>query len=422
MGNVVMYGLVALNMALYAISAQTSPEGEFSVQLLAEIFSSSAMILMACAMVLSNRPRFLERFFGGLDRMYRSHRFAGLSALVLLFLHFFTIPDLSAPDSAGRTLGKLALIGLTSLVALALVPRIPLIGGYLRLAYNHWRSTHRFIGLFFIVGFVHMLLVDDITASLPLARWYWQPIAVVGIAAYVYKELVAPRLVHRQREYIVEEATRLTPSVLEVALRPLGSRLPQEAGQFAFVRFPGDRSLTESHPFTISSAPRDELLRFSIRASGDWTRHLHRNLAVGESARVAGGFGRFSYKRGRTKQIWVAGGIGVTPFLSWMRDFDENSESAFDIEFFYTVRAPAEASFWPEIEIAGSYSFRTSLNVSSEHGQLSAEDIAARVGGSLGEHSVYLCGPFAMVDAMRSGFRRLGVPARRIRSEEFSFR
>lgn len=105
-----------------------------------------------------------------------------------------------------------------------------------------------------------------------------------------------------------------------------------------------------------------------------------------------------------------------------MRDFDDDAPLRFDIDLFYTVRAPVEASFWPEIETATNDSFRACLNVSSEQGQLSAEQIAARLNGSLGDRSIYLCGPFPMVDALRSGFKRLGVPARRIHSEEFSFR
>lgn len=422
-GNIAMALLVAVNVALYAISVGTFRIGEYPVQLIAEVFSSSAMILLACAIVLSNRPRFLESFFGGLDRMYRSHRVVGLLGLSLLFLHFFTIPDLSASDSAGRTLGKVALIGLTGLVALALIPRIPFIGGYVRLAYQHWRFTHRFAGLFFIIGFVHMLLVDDITATLPLARWYWQPIVFVGMAAYVYKELIGPRLARRRRDYVVEEATRLNASVIDVALRPLGDHMAQDAGQFAFVGFPTDPLLSEAHPFTISSAPGDELIRLSIKATGDWTKHLYRSLAVGAPARIDGSYGRFSHKRGRARQIWVAGGIGVTPFLSWIRNFEETPEP-FDIDFFYTVRARAEAAFWREIRFAARKHpwFRASLNVSSEDGQLGADQIASALGRDVDDCSIYLCGPVPMTEALRSGFKQLGVPAKSIHSEEFSFR
>ena len=60
--------------------------------------------------------------------------------------------------------------------------------------------------------------------------------------------------------------------------------------------------------------------------------------------------GRLNYKTGGEQQIWIAGGIGVTPFLSWVRDFDANSE--FEIDFFYTVRSEADALFWDEFAAA----------------------------------------------------------------------
>jgi len=50
------------------------------------------------------------------------------------------------------------------------------------------------------------------------------------------------------------------------------------AGQFLYVHFDSDKTLEESHPFTISSAPNEEHVRLSIKSSGDWTQHLHDRL------------------------------------------------------------------------------------------------------------------------------------------------
>ncbi len=120
------------------------------------------------------------------------------------------------------------------------------------------------------------------------------------------------------------------------------------AGQFLFVKFEGEKGLDESHPFTISSAPSDDMLRLTIKSSGDFTRHLFANLKVGTSAVVEGAYGMFNYKTGGEKQIWVAGGIGVTPFLSFLRDLKD--DLSHHVDFYYTVRHKEETVFVDEIE------------------------------------------------------------------------
>jgi predicted ferric reductase len=135
----------------------------------------------------------------------------------------------------------------------------------------------------------------------------------------------------------------------------------QRAGQFLFVRFPSDKILNESHPFTISSAPKDEALRVTIKASGDFTRELFTRLKEGAEAVVDGAYGMFDYKTGGQKQIWVAGGIGVTPFLSFIRDMDGNL--AHDVDFYYTVRHPDEALFVDEIQAAAQKNPRLKFHI-----------------------------------------------------------
>ncbi len=89
-GNLTLFTLVLLNLILYLLFPPPHDGSPlFYNQLTAEVLSSSAMVLMSCAIVLANRPRFLEPFFGGLDQMYKSHKTAALTAIIFLFLHFF---------------------------------------------------------------------------------------------------------------------------------------------------------------------------------------------------------------------------------------------------------------------------------------------------------------------------------------------
>ncbi|MBN9060435.1 MAG: ferric reductase-like transmembrane domain-containing protein, partial [Rhizobiales bacterium] len=47
-----------------------------------------AIVFMSVAMLLALRPRALEGWFGGLDKMYRLHKWLGIGALVLSILHW----------------------------------------------------------------------------------------------------------------------------------------------------------------------------------------------------------------------------------------------------------------------------------------------------------------------------------------------
>jgi predicted ferric reductase len=164
------------------------------------------------------------------------------------------------------------------------------------------------------------------------------------------------------------------------------------------------------------------VLRVTIKASGDFTRHLFSNLQAGMDAVIEGAHGMFDYKTGGQKQIWVAGGIGVTPFLSFIRDMDGNL--AHDVDFYYTVRHREEAIFMDEIEAAAKKNPRLKAHIrfSSKDGSLTVDEIVKNAGGSISGHHVYMCGPLPMVQAFEEKFLEMKVPAANIHYEEFNFR
>lgn len=421
LGNYAIAALALLNPVLWILFPPETQQGDyFVIQVISEILSSTGMVLMACAIVLSLRPRFLEPFFGGLDKMYKTHKTVALAGLGFVLLHFLTMPT-SGDPTPGRIMGKVALVGLLVLVALTIAPRLPVVGGYVQLAYHHWRWTHKLVGAFFILGMLHTFNVKNILQTAEIAALYWKIVAYGGAAAYVYQMLIAP-LLRRMQRYTVSDVQRLNSSTIEVTLAAQGKRPLQRAGQFAFVRFPGDRVLSEPHPFTVSSGPHEPNLRLSIKAAGDWTKHLYHHLTPGTAAQIDGCYGAFDHRRGGPQQIWIAGGIGVTPFLSWVRSMTESPGQR--IHFFYTVRAESDALFWNEFAAADQQhpTFSAILNVSSRDGSLTVDRIAATVGVELAGFDCYLCGPLAMTQALSAGLQARGVPKQQIHYEEFNFR
>jgi predicted ferric reductase len=188
------------------------------------------------------------------------------------------------------------------------------------------------------------------------------------------------------------------------------------------VRFPGDKTLNESHPFTISSAPSEDDLRLTVKASGDFTRYLFNHLQAGTDAVIEGAYGMFDYKLGSQKQIWVAGGIGLTPFLSFIRDMDGNLDH--DVDFYYTVRHTEEALYLDEIKAAAIANprLKTHVRFSATDGSLTVEEIIENAGGDLHGYDIYLCGPLPMIQAFTRKFQEHGVSGSNIHYEEFNFR
>jgi predicted ferric reductase len=118
---------------------------------------------------------------------------------------------------------------------------------------------------------------------------------------------------------------------------------------------------------------------------------------------------------GRPRQVWVAAGIGITPFLGRLRA----GVPTRSVDLFYVVRHAEDALFWSEIE--GHAGLRVHLVVTSESGRLTAERIAGTA-GRLEDVDFYLCGPEPMTTGLAAGSRGLGVPASALHLELAAFR
>jgi predicted ferric reductase len=413
-------GLVTINVLLWIFfgPAADAPKNNFQ-QKLAETFSSSAMILWANGIFLSNKPRFLESYFGGLDRMYIVHKNINILALLLIVVHLIIVPT-SALGGPGVWIAWVTFPSILILVLLTISPRVPLLSFFARLTYDKWRNLHRYMGVFFMLGATHMLMVQPVIMSAPVVFTYVGTIIAIGVLAYLYKQFLWERLKKRS-PYVVQAVKKLNGTVAEVTLHPQKDKVTHHAGQFLYVYFDSDKTLREPHPFTISSAPQENNLRLSIKASGDWTEHMHEHLQAGANAYIDGPYGEFNFKTGSQKQVWIAGGIGITPFMSWMRDFEANPLGR-EIDFFYITKVPEEALFLDEIEKAKKQAgFRAFVSHSVRDGRLNADKLEAAC-GDLTNRDIYMCGPVPMVESYRRAFIEKGVPASKIHFEEFNFR
>ena len=403
------------------------PSGQPSGRYVGEFFGVEAVLLFSCSLVLATLLRGIERAFGGLDRVAQWHRHTAVAAVILIIVHPVFAGSTPVPNASatGLRLGDVALIGLLALAVWALAPSLRaakwsrLVRHLARISHERWLTGHRLTGLFVAAAVVHGLLVDPVLkVSVPLKVAYLV-VGGIGIAAYVYRELFA-RFFVPVYDYTVADVQRPNEMTADVFLQPAGRPLSFVPGQFIFLAFGGVDGW-QRHPFSVASAPTERRLEVSVRAVGDYTRDLHDKLKPGTPAKAAGPFGGFDYRGGGQHQIWIAGGIGITPFMSWIRALDDSFDR--DVAFFYSVVRESDAVYLDEIGAAAAAhpTLHPHIVDSSRDGYLTAEQ-AANGMTSEADVSVYMCGPPAMMTALSKSFQQLGIPASRIRWEQFNLR
>lgn len=387
------------------------------------------MAMLSIAFVLSSRVRSLESWFGGLDGMYRVHHALGLSAFSLLLLHPIGhaarfIPEemerfflFFAPShgQAAVNFGVIAFWLMAALIGLTLYSRVP---------YDKWKLSHKVMGVVLVLGAVHLIGVEPTrgravsVAGNPFLRSYILLLTAAGLFGYVYKLLVVP-LLARRHPYRVAQVRRLNPRVLEVSLVPQDGHVRFEPGQFVFVTFYADALTREAHPFTICSIPREGHVTFTVKSLGDFTERLHARLEPCTGAKLEGPYGRFDYREGSSRQIWLAGGVGIAPFLSWARHMVSDDGEPRDVELYYCVHSREDAVFLDDFRTieARLEGFRVALICSAERGRLRADEV-----GDLEGRDIFMCGPKRFTSDLQRQFVRRGVPRQRIHFEDFEFR
>ena len=406
-------GTFLLNAVFWSVALTTTPGPWPPLRVGAEFLSTSALLIMSTNLMLVTRARPFEDFFGGLDKLFTSHRLNGLTAAALISAHFLVMPW-SVGWVPSKLVGFPTITLLLMAVAIAIAPRAPW-RRLVPLGYQDWKLTHRTQGIIVAAGVTHSLLAHPLVLALPLIRLWIYGVAALGLTAYAFRETVEPALLGRHR-YRVGEPVHAGRDVLEIPLEPVDRPIVHVAGQFAFVRFEGGPT-REQHPFTISTAPSDGRLRFSVKASGDYTRQLQHHLAAGSAARIEGPYGRFEVGTGEDRQLWLAGGIGVTPFLAFLPAMEADR----DVRFIWTVHSRADAIYLDEIghTLARRPRIDFALHATETDGRLRLADLHLATPEEL---SVFICGPVPMRDAFIEQLLALGVRRSRIHYEEFSLR
>ncbi|TSC86678.1 MAG: putative Ferredoxin--NAD(+) reductase [Microgenomates group bacterium Gr01-1014_16] len=301
-------------------------------------------------------------------------------------------------------------------MSLALLITLMILTFYINLPYEIWLFSHKFLGAVFFVGGLHSLLIPSDIALYPPLKIYILVIASVSLILHFYRTIFGRFLV-RRLTYQVSRVYLPGQEVTQVDLIPIGKSLNFLPGQFIFVRFDDPLISGEVHPFSLCSSPSEPVLSLAAKNLGDYTARLF-FLASGVKAKIEGPFGQFSYLTHKNpRQIWIAGGIGVTPFVSMAKSF---SSPNYQIDMFYAVKDPAELVYSDIFQkVAADHpNFRYHPHASATQGRLTA-DLIKKTLGDISDKDIYVCGPPPMMKSLRDQFHKLGLPHWRIYTEEF---
>jgi predicted ferric reductase len=396
-------------------------------------------VYFANTLILSARFRGIDRLFGH-DRVMVFHgRLAG-AAFAFAFAHAVLKYLYSGPGTIQINIGMAGLalfaaVGLATVLFMVGHPRHRIEAmaalrafGVRRLGldYSRLKLFHNLTAPALALVTAHVLMASP-TAETKARLGLMGAWGVTALLIHFCHKVLRVALRHR-RAFRVTEVRRLTDSVVELrAARPDGSRLEHRAGQFAFFRLLSPVCGIEEHPFTISSPPGSETLRITVKALGDYTSALPAT-AAGARLLCDGPYGRFTPSRGAGPYLFVAGGIGITPFLSVLRAWDA-AGIAEPVTLIWSVRARDERideGFF-EAAAARHAAFRYVPVRTGEPGGAARRVDRALLSAYIEQPAgaprlaAYVCGPDPFRRAVIGHLRDLGLPARAIHHETFSF-
>lgn len=226
-------------------------------------------------------------------------------------------------------------------------------------------------------------------------------------------------------EYKVVENKQTTPDVWSISVKPVEGSVPQfKPGQFFMFYLLKDGKLAPK-PYSIASSPTSDFLQVTYKLAGFFTHELIK-LKVGDKVQISGPFGVFVFDEAKPESVFIAGGVGLTPFMSMIRFANEKKLSNKQTLLF-SNKTKADIIFEEELDtIAEANEHFTVVNTltreegpwSGEKGRIDKAFIEKHLPNYL-EQYFYLCGATPMVKAISDLLNEMKVPIHQVKMEKF---
>jgi predicted ferric reductase len=419
--------LVAAPLFLAAIGHQEENRGfwiEFGVAL-----GFIGLAMMGLQFVLTARYSKIGAPFG-LDELLNFHGQAGYFAWVFILGHFailfladsgfheFLDPRVNLPRAIALSA---VLIGLTALIATT----------YWRekfgIIYEWWRASHGLLALFVVfVGTVHIMQVSYYINEL-WQQVLWVTMSVAAISMLLHNRVWRP-LQMKKKPYRVISVQKEVDTIWSIVLEPVGhDGLKFKAGQFSWITVGDTPFSLQQHPFTMSSAPQEKNIRFTIKELGDFTSSV-REIEEGSTAFVEGPYGNFTLSESiATHNIFIVGGIGVTPTISMLKSLRARNDQR-KTTVIYGSPSLELTPFFEEFKVLSSEMNLKMVHVleeapdgwEGETGFITEEIMRRHIPENTDDCEFFICGPPPMMDLAEATLADWGTPVHKVHSERFN--
>ncbi len=193
------------------------------------------------------------------------------------------------------------------------------------------------------------------------------------------------------------------------------------AGQYVEVELPHDNPDDGGTKrwFTNAAAPYEGVLQITTRISDSSFKRALSKLEIGDTSLkiIDPIHGDFVWQDGDKPVIFIAGGIGITPFHSILKQRVHNGESVSNVTLLYGSRTP-EVPFKAEV---AKWAEENKLNVQYLVGaKLNAESLTKAV-PTLNDSLVYVSGPEPMVEAIGADLKAHGLAESQLKQDFFPY-
>jgi len=428
---IVLY-LAALIVPLaLAASHGRVPASQF-IKEIALGFGLVGLMIIATSFILAARYNWIAKPFG-LDAVMLFHRRMAMVGFCAIIVHLSLLSYLNIGLLTRLWLPWHLQLGRMAIVLLTVQIVVSVYRAGLRVEFEKWRLTHRLLGLaVLVVAFTHGLLSSGAFAPWPL-RVVVLTVVAAAFWSMAWSHIFRPRQLKSFR-YHIDAVDEMSHGLWQVKLKPAnaGRSLRYSPGQFAFFHFhrSGADAPGEEHVWTIASSPSEpDGLMLAIKELGNFTRTIGTSKP-GDVVTVHGPFGRFSHQfhSAADELVFIAAGIGITPFRSMIRYITDRAENR-RVLLLYANKSAKDIAFCDELAACENRSkgnlrvvhvlSRPDESWTGEKGRINIDLIRKYCNGDLTGKTFWICGPGAFTTMAIQALRDAGVIAEKIHNEAF---
>lgn len=395
-----------------------------TAQYFASVFGYIGVTLLVWQLVLGARA-VSGLFFENLAQKIKLHKWLGTYGVLLVFLHpllivysyreswfYSLLPNFSTEFEKHVTFGRLAMTSLAIIWVTSAIVRG-------RIAFRPWKYIHYLAYPALLFSLLHVPEVGGSYGEKGI-QFFWYCLVIISLLALLLRARFY--FGYGKLQFTVIENKPLNQFVHQLRLKPVTRSIHVRTGQYVYIQL---GLVGESHPFTVLdyNTKNGELL-IAYKTFGSFTKKLE-TIPPQANVYIDGPYGVFTaeLELSDAPVVFIAGGIGITPFVKHALRTDHN-------HFLFSANQTNENAVYQAvlknhmgkryIDVFSKESSQANNEGNTEYGMVRAELIKKYIADPK-QYDYYICGPKPMMVAVRSELQSLGIDTSRIYTEEFSF-